>query len=138
VWRYRYSLHGKQQPLVTIGDYPAVSLTAARGRSRKYSEIVASGVSPVAQSKKDRGADAAPTTLRESSAQWFEATIADKSEEYRRGVRRALDKDILPVIGSKALTEVTPGEVLELCDKIKARGAPKDGPLHAQRAQAHV
>jgi hypothetical protein len=22
VWRYRYSLHTKQQPLVTIGDYP--------------------------------------------------------------------------------------------------------------------
>ena len=125
VWRYRYSLHGKQQPLVTIGDYPAVSLTAARERARRYSEIVAAGSSPIAQSKKDRGADTAPTTIREFSAQWFEATIADKSEEYRRGVRRALDKDILPVIGSKPLTEVTPGEVLELCDKIKARGAPK-------------
>jgi hypothetical protein len=30
VWRYRYSLHGKQQPLITIGDYPAVGVRTFR------------------------------------------------------------------------------------------------------------
>ena len=41
IWRFRYSLHGKQQPTVTIGDYPAVSLAIARERPRRYAEIVA-------------------------------------------------------------------------------------------------
>jgi hypothetical protein len=33
VWRYRYSLYGKQQPLITIGDWPMRSGTEARPRT---------------------------------------------------------------------------------------------------------
>lgn len=56
VWRYGYSLNRKQQPMVTIGDYPAISLQDARIQAHRYAEIVAGGVSPVANAKKDRGA----------------------------------------------------------------------------------
>lgn len=52
IWRYRYSLHGKQQSVVTIGEYPATSLMAVRERARRYAEIVAGGVSPVADAKR--------------------------------------------------------------------------------------
>jgi integrase len=44
VWRYRFSLHGKQQPLVTIGDYPATGLMVARERGRRYAAIVAAAI----------------------------------------------------------------------------------------------
>lgn len=71
-WRYRYSLHGKRQPPVTIGEYPAVSLAAARERARRYAEIVAGGVSPVADARKDRGTTKALNTVREFAAYWLE------------------------------------------------------------------
>lgn len=45
VRRYRYTLHGERQPMVTLGDYPAISLLKAREKARKYTEIVAKGVS---------------------------------------------------------------------------------------------
>jgi hypothetical protein len=35
-WRYCYSLHGKQQPLVTIGEYPSISLQDALERVCNY------------------------------------------------------------------------------------------------------
>lgn len=125
VWRFRYSLHGKQQPLVTIGEYPATTLMAARDRARKYAEIVAQGVSPVADAKKDRGAVRSMNSVREFGTYWVEQQMAGKSEEYRRTTNRALNKDVYPAIGSKPLAEVTPGDVLAICDHIKKRGAPK-------------
>ncbi|MEI7294028.1 tyrosine-type recombinase/integrase [Paraburkholderia tropica] len=125
VWRYRYSLHGTRQPLVTIGDYENVPLKAARAKARKYSEIVAGGVSPVSVARQDRGADKRVDTLREGAALYIEAELADKSEQYRRTTRRTLEKDVLPAIGNKPIAAVTPGDVLAICDRIKARGAPK-------------
>ena len=91
IWRYRYSLHGKQQPLITIGDYPAVGLMAARERARSYAEIVGGGVSPVADAKRDRGATKNLGTVREFGAYWIEQEISGKSVEYRRTTTRALE-----------------------------------------------
>lgn len=124
-WRYRYSLHGKRQSPVTIGEYPAVSLAAARERARRYTEIVSSGVSPVADARKDRGATKRLDTVRDFAGYWIEQQIADKSTEYQRTTKRALEKDVYPAIGNKAVAEVTPGDVLAICDRIKKRGAPK-------------
>jgi len=125
IWRYRYSLHGKQQPVVTIGEYPATSLMAARERARRYAEIVAGGVSPVADAKKDRGAVKSLNTVRDFGAYWTEQQLSDKSGEYQRTTSRALEKDVYPAIGNKPLSEVNPGDVLAICDRIKKRGAPK-------------
>ncbi|AYE29317.1 tyrosine-type recombinase/integrase [Burkholderia pseudomallei] len=125
IWRYRYSLHGKRQPTVTIGEYPAVGLMAARERARRYAEIVASGVSPAADAKRDRGASHDLSTVQEFGAHWIEQQLKGKSTEYRRTTTRALEKDVYPAIGNKPLAEVTPGDVLAICDRIKKRGAPK-------------
>lgn len=125
VWRYRYSLHTKQQPLVTIGDYPAISLQDARERARRYTEIVATGISPIADAKKDRGASKTLNSVREFAEYWYQAEIVNKSESYRNITRRQLDKDIFPAIGNKALSAVTAGDVLVICDKIKGRGSPQ-------------
>jgi integrase len=125
VWRYRYTLHGKQQPLVTIGDYPAIGLQDARERARRYAEIVATGVSPIANAKKDRGASKTLDSVRAFADYWYESEIANKSESYRNITRRMLDKDIYPAIGNKSLAEVNAGDVLAICDRIKGRGSPQ-------------
>ncbi len=125
IWRYRYSLHGKQQPLLTVGNYPALGLQAARDRTRKYAEIVAKGISPVADARQDRGTEKVTDTVATFAPVWLAAEIDGKSESYSRTMRRALDKDVLPAIGNKRLGDVTPGDVLAICDKIKGRGSPK-------------
>jgi integrase len=125
IWRYRYSLHARRQPLLTIGDYPAVSLQDARERARKYAEIVAKGISPIADAKKDRGAMKRLDTVKIFAEEWYLIELASKSPEYQRTVRRALEKDVFPAIGNKPLEDVTPGDVLAICDEIKKRGAPK-------------
>nr|WP_232450860.1 integrase arm-type DNA-binding domain-containing protein [Burkholderia ubonensis] len=125
VWRYRYTLHGERQPMVTIGDYPAMTLQEAREKARRYAEIVAKGVSPIADAKKDRGAVKRFNTVQEFGDDWCTTQIAEMSREYAHTIKRALEKDIYPAIGNKPLADVTPGDVPAICDRIKARGAPK-------------
>ncbi|RDK03947.1 tyrosine-type recombinase/integrase [Paraburkholderia lacunae] len=125
VWRFRYSLNGKRQPLVTIGDYRMISLRVARAKAQKYAEMVASGISPVATARRDRGAESKADVLREGAELYLAAQMAGKSEEYQRTTRRALEKDVLPVIGGKPIKAVTPDDILAICGTIKSRGSPK-------------
>jgi integrase len=125
VWRFRFTLNGARQPLVTIGDYQLVSLRVARAKAQKYAQIVASGASPVSIARQDRGAEKRVDLVRDGAELYLVSEIAAKSEEYRRTTRRALDKDILPAIGNKPIGQVTTGDVQAICDRIKRRGSPK-------------
>ena len=46
IWRYRYQLFGVRQPPLTIGNYPDVSLAAARKQRDEWASLVAHGASP--------------------------------------------------------------------------------------------
>ena len=45
-WRYRYRLNGRREK-VSIGKYPAVSLTKARAKAAEFAVTVAGGDSPM-------------------------------------------------------------------------------------------
>lgn len=53
---------------------------------------------------------------------WFEE-IAEPSNSDPRNVRRVLEKDVIPAIGAKQVSEVTVEDILAITDSIKARGA---------------
>ncbi|MEM5437945.1 tyrosine-type recombinase/integrase [Paraburkholderia diazotrophica] len=125
VWRFRYTLNGRRQPMVTIGDYQLMSLRVARARAQKYAEMVAKGLSPISIARQDRGAEKRVDILRDAAELYVASEIARKSEEYRRTTQRALDKDILPAIGHKAIAQVTTEDIQSICDAIKRRGAPQ-------------
>ncbi|MEM5384571.1 integrase arm-type DNA-binding domain-containing protein [Paraburkholderia phymatum] len=125
VWRFRYTLNGRRQPMVTIGDYQLMSLRVARARAQKYAEMVAKGLSPVSIARQDRGAEKRVDILRDAAELYVASEIARKSEEYRRTTQRALDKDILPAIGHKPIAQVTTEDIQSICDAIKRRGAPQ-------------
>ncbi|MBP0591091.1 integrase arm-type DNA-binding domain-containing protein [Paraburkholderia sp. LEh10] len=125
VWRFRYTLNGQRQPMVTIGDYQLMSLRVARARAQKYADVVANGLSPVSIARQDRGAEKRIDVLRDGAELYVASEIARKSAEYRRTTQRALDKDILPAIGHKPIAQVTTEDVQSICDAIKNRGAPQ-------------
>jgi integrase len=125
VWRFRYTLDGRRQPMVTIGDYQLMSLRVARARAQKYAEIVAKGLSPVSVARQDRGVEKRVDVLRDGAALYLVSEMARKSDEYRRTTQRALDKDILPAIGHKPIAQITAGDIQSICDAIKRRGAPQ-------------
>lgn len=123
VWRYRYSLHGVRQPVLTIGPYPEIGLGAARRKRDEWATLIANGESPkraLQEAKSER-----LNTVAAFAEEWIEKQLEGKSGHYQTTLRRILDKDILPWLGGMPLSEVRPGDVLELCDRVKSRGSPK-------------
>lgn len=125
VWRLRYRLAGRPEKL-TIGHYPEVSIAKAR-RAREDARIaIAEGRSPAkegqAVKREQREASQTGDTLGEFALHWL-AEVAEKTNRNPRNVRRYVEKDIIPALGAKRLPDVTPADVLNLCDRIKKRGA---------------
>ena len=123
VWRYRYQLHGVRHPALTIGSYPEIGLAGARKQRDEWASLVARGDSPkkaVAALKAEK-----LSTIQAFAEVWMREQMGDKSDSYMRNVERVLRKDVFPMLGRTPLVDLTPADVMALCDRIKARGSPK-------------
>lgn len=108
-WRYRFSLNGKPDT-VTLGKYPAMSLKAARLKRDELAALVAAGKSPTEQKRKVKEARAEATTLQEFGERYYSEVIA-KDRKDPKGLRRYLDKDIFPALGSKPMRDIVTEDV---------------------------
>jgi len=124
LWRFAYSYGGKEK-LLSFGAFPAVSLGDARQRRGEARKILAGGADPSAERKAEKEAQAvaAINSFEAMAELWFKDEIDGLSESYKDGVRRTLDRDILPYIGKRPLREITSRELLTVFDRIKDRGA---------------
>lgn len=64
----------------------------------------------------------AADTVEAFALRWY-AEIAEPANSNPRNVKRVLDKDVIPAIGSKQIADVTVTDILAITDKIKNRGA---------------
>ena len=134
VWRFRY---GKKKRVASFGDYPGVTLAAARRMRDEAAGMVAHGLDVKEELARQEAAD---TVKAESgsfgavSAVWFAEEIEPLSESYRTRLRALLARDILPYLARRPLEEITPPELLDVFKRIKARGAEET----ARRARVHV
>lgn len=148
-WGMKYRFNGKQET-ARLGDYPAFSLADARRWRDACKALVSRGLSPSALKRGDElPEDTTPaikemaeafvrdwcgkTTAKAAAAKaadtveafgraWYR-DIAEPANKNPRNILRALEKDIFPTIGKKAVEEVTPTDVLKITDRIKKRGA---------------
>lgn len=134
-WRFAYTFAGKEQ-LLSLGVYPDVSLALARQRRDEARQQIAEGINPSHQRQASRLAAkvADDDSFGAIAELWFTAEIAGKSETYKASVRRTLDRDILPYLRARALTDITPRELLLVFNRIKDRGAEET----ARRARVNV
>ena len=72
---------------------------------------------------KAKEAEAQVATTVEAFARHWYTEIAEPSNSNPRNIKRVLEKDVIPAIGSKQISDVTVTDVLAITDKIKARGA---------------
>ena len=125
VWRLRYRVRGKAEK-VTIGPYPAISLAKARLRRAEAKVKIVEGGSPArdkqTQKRAEREADLADDSVGSFARHWL-TEFAEKANKDPRNIRRYVEKEVIPALGSKKLADVSPADVLAPCDKIKKRGA---------------
>lgn len=115
----RWGWHG-------LGGYPDVPAKAARKEASKMRSLIADGIDPVQHKAAQRAAREATAlnSFSESVAYWYQRKIDDGlAESTLRLMRGYLDNDILPALGAKPITEITPKDCAALQEKIEARGA---------------
>lgn len=129
VWRFRYKFAGKPRVML-LGSYAELSLSKARETAKTLSARVALGYD-VAGEKQERKAEALAkieadkTAMRvsELAAEYFERQILPRWK-HPDILRRRIDKDINPAIGSLKVEDVKPRHIDAMLQKIVARGAP--------------
>ena len=123
IWVMRYRVEGKAKK-TTLGEYPYYSLADARQWREECRLKVAKGVSP-AEEKKEAKAKAkqeAANTVEVFADFWMKEHV-EKTNREPRNIRRVLNKDVIPAIGSMKLQDVEPAHIHAITDAIKRRGS---------------
>ena len=138
-FRYDYRLAGRRETL-TLGQYDEfqasqpkrdpetikygdpLSLADARELLARAKNSVSRGESP-SRDKADGKRELRESGTFQTFAEiWLrDAGLANSTVAMRKSI---LDRDVLPKFGKRKLEEITPSQVLSLCEKIKERGAP--------------
>ncbi len=136
IWRYRYRFAGKAN-MLTIGDYPAVSLAEARAERDKVRTQLKKGMDPALVVKIGRAAQ------EEEAGNTFgvlaEELVTQRAKKLTPGSvvreRRMLERD-LGSIADLPVRSVTAPILLKALRKIEARGAVETA--HRARAAASM
>ncbi|HDQ6512990.1 TPA: tyrosine-type recombinase/integrase [Escherichia coli O22:H16] len=120
-FRYDYRINGRRETLV-IGQYgrDGISLAEAREELIAAKKLLKAGQSPAAAKrdgiKKIRGAE---TFAVHTDSYMKHVILAESTSAMKQAL---IDRDILPVLGNKMMTEITTSMVRDLCDRIVERG----------------
>lgn len=122
-WRWRRYVGGREQ-VITLGQYPDVSLAQARA-ARDAARASA-------------GAPEAPPsrTLREVAADWYAAQAPIWKPRHADRVKFSLDKEVMPALGDRPIGSLTAPEILAVLRPIQDRGAVDLAHRTRQRIEA--
>ena len=135
LWRLAYRYGGRQKTL-SLGAYPLVSLTEARKGRDAAKALLAAGVDPSANRKRQKAMAkvSAATTFSGVACEWLEklrregrARATVEKKEWLVGLVEA-------DIGGTPIADLTPPEILAALRKIEARGRHES----ANRARATI
>jgi hypothetical protein len=124
IWRIKYRLGGVERTY-TVGAYPRVDLKAARGERDEVKDLLSDGKDPVQARQVARVAavTSSGNTFGEIASAWLEKEKAGWSEIHYTKSKRAIERDVLPLLGSLPVADVGPAMVTKVIEKIVKRGA---------------
>jgi integrase len=120
LWRVRLKRLGKET-MLSLGAYPTVSLKIAREKRDAINVLQSSGIDPVADRKRKSSEEKSDTlTFQTVYAEWLDKRKPPFWNEmhYTRTKLRA-EKHILPHIGKKAISELTPPTILAVIREVE-------------------
>lgn len=121
-WRFRFA---GQEQLLTIGQWPEISLDAARARAEAAREQLGRGVDP-------RTAPAVMTFERAARA-WHAQQLAGWTAVHAADVLASLERYVFPAIGTDELDAIDAPAVLRIIRAIEKPKGPKPGAIQTAR-----
>jgi hypothetical protein len=106
LWRFRYMLGGKAK-MLSLGEYPVVSLKDARDKAFELRKTLDSGTDP-SQERKLGKQFAGKTSFRAISEAWLDDRTENKWEaSHAKRNRERLTNNLFPVFGDKDVNALT-------------------------------
>lgn len=137
LWRYRYEIGGKEK-LLSIGPYPAVSLSEARRLRDEAKETLRKGKDPGVVKKLSKlvGERQSGETFELIAREWHTMQKPQWVERHAADVIGSLEDEVFPHVGTSPIREIGVPEVMGLLRKIEARGAIETARRVRQRMSA--
>jgi hypothetical protein len=123
-WQYRTAVGGVERT-AQIGEYPAMSLDAARQKAAELRELGRKGRNPVAehQAAKLRNRISAETTFEAVANELLAGKKKSVSESHYVKISGALKANLYPTLGPLPIQEISPPMLREALRKLENRGA---------------
>lgn len=121
-WRVAYRLHGKRRQIV-VGSLDDLDLDAAMRAAKDIQSLVAEGKDPVQHRRvqKIKAAASAGHTFRVAAEDWYRRYTPLRSRSWQLNCRRWLDRDVLPVLGNRAVADIEPFEILAVMESVERK-----------------
>lgn len=123
-WRLKYRFDGKEK-LLSLGTYPDTPLRRAREARENARQLVAKGIDPSVQRKATKSAreECAANSFEVVAREWYASHGPTLAPSYSVKVIRRFERDLFPTLGSMAITDMKPIDLLKALRAIEARGA---------------
>ncbi len=123
-WRLKYHFAGREKR-ISLGQYPVVTLKQARDKRYDALQQLDKGIDPSQNriSEKELENRAYYNSFERIAREWHTLRKDQWSESHRKNVKRRLEKDVLPYIGKKPISQISVPEILSVLRKIENRNA---------------
>jgi integrase len=130
-WCVYYRLQGRNRKY-TVGAYPTYSIAEAREHAAETKKVVAKGLDPVAERKKEIAEILEPGMV-EAMARLFIDRYVDKKlkQTTARDYKTHFRLYILPAWKGRAVTSITKKDVVVLLDKVEDKAPIQCNRVHA-------
>jgi integrase len=119
-WRFKYRFQGKEK-LISLGQYPAVSLKDARERAAEARKTLERGKNPSTERKLTRLRE--QNTFELVAREWHGKQAPAWSESHAAFVLRNLERNVFPFIGVMPVAEILASDLLALLRRMENRDA---------------
>lgn len=134
-WRFDYTINGKRKT-ISLGIYPDTGLAAARRKAEEARQLVAEGIDPSGERKKQKAQSVEaqelerrisegiplPGSFEEVAREYHAKYSPNWTENHAVKILTRMERDIFPWIGNKTLREITALDLLTVLRRIEARG----------------
>ena len=124
LWRYRYRYNGSPK-MLSLGEYPTVTLKDARAERERVSDLLAQGIDPSIERKEKKlsQAYAIENDFKSVARAWWDNWKVANSEAHALKVWGIFEKDIFPVFGKYPVENIKPSLVRLAVKRVVERGA---------------
>lgn len=126
IWRFNYySPIVNTRTLISFGSYPEVSLQLARKKRDEAKELINQNIDPQEHKKQNENdlKNEMLNTFSKIANDWYEVKKSENlKEKTLRDIWRSLENNILPYIGNKPITKITPSDIITTLEPLKHSG----------------